>query len=100
MDSGCRKSRCDRLHFRTGCCKDIFAMLSASRKAEPSSPDDGRRRPPEWSRLHRECVLAAQRLGSGPYDAEDLAQEAMARLLAAQPAVERPRAWLRTVVVA
>lgn len=74
-------------------------MQSCSPEAESSSRlQNGRGGWPDWIVLRWQCVHAANRLGAGPIEAEDLAQEAIARLLSAQPAVERPEAWLRTVV--
>jgi RNA polymerase sigma factor (sigma-70 family) len=81
-------------------------MLSASRSAKLTSWLETRGggfrglpgELPQWSVLRRHCVHAAQRLGSDQFDAEDLAQEAVARLLPVLSSVEKPEAWLRAVV--
>lgn len=53
---------------------------------------------PEWQTLRRRCLLVAKSLGLNSVDAEDLAQEAISRLLPVLPAVERPVPWLGIVV--
>lgn len=52
----------------------------------------------EWSAMLRQCERAARRLGADHVEAEDLAQEALARLLPVLPTVDRPSAWLHQVV--
>lgn len=57
-----------------------------------------RRDTANWEGLHGQCIRTAKRLGADHIDAEELAQEAIVRLLPVHSSVRRPAAWLNRVV--
>ncbi|MGH9379584.1 MAG: sigma factor [Thermoanaerobaculia bacterium] len=51
----------------------------------------------QWCDLWRQALWQARLLGAEDTDAEDIAQETMARFITAVPDIEQPNAWVRTV---